>query len=95
MPETEGAKTAALIGPASVAIRLRSPAGPFTRTTGRLALPETRIAFSNPGPGERSLDAVSQDIAYAITGTNVLVRTADGGQHWTQLPAGSRPGRPA
>jgi photosystem II stability/assembly factor-like uncharacterized protein len=32
-----------------------------------------------------SLDAVSQDVAYAIAGTGVLVRTADGGQHWTQL----------
>lgn len=32
-----------------------------------------------------SLDAVSQDVAYAVTGTGVLVRTADGGQHWTQL----------
>jgi photosystem II stability/assembly factor-like uncharacterized protein len=32
-----------------------------------------------------SLDAVSQVVAYAITGTDVLVRTADGGQHWTQL----------
>lgn len=32
-----------------------------------------------------ALDAVSQDVAYAIAGTGVLVRTADGGQHWTQL----------
>jgi photosystem II stability/assembly factor-like uncharacterized protein len=32
-----------------------------------------------------SLDAASQDVAYAITGSSVLVRTTDGGQHWTQL----------
>lgn len=32
-----------------------------------------------------SLDAVSQDVAYAINGQDVLSRTADGGQHWTQL----------
>jgi photosystem II stability/assembly factor-like uncharacterized protein len=32
-----------------------------------------------------SLDAVSKDVAYAISGQDVLSRTSDGGQHWTQL----------
>jgi photosystem II stability/assembly factor-like uncharacterized protein len=32
-----------------------------------------------------SLDAVSQDVAYAISGQDVLSRTGDGGQHWAQL----------
>lgn len=38
-----------------------------------------------------SLDAVSQDVAYVITGTSVLVRTTDGGQHWTQLRPATAP----
>jgi photosystem II stability/assembly factor-like uncharacterized protein len=32
-----------------------------------------------------SLAAVSQDVAYAITGSGVLCRTLDGGTQWTQL----------
>ncbi len=32
-----------------------------------------------------SLDAVSHDVAYAISGQDVLSRTDDGGRHWTQL----------
>lgn len=35
--------------------------------------------------GITSLTAVSQDVAYAIGDEGVLSRTADGGQHWTQL----------
>jgi photosystem II stability/assembly factor-like uncharacterized protein len=38
-----------------------------------------------------SLDAVSQDVAYAISGQDVLIRTGDGGQHWTQLRPAAAP----
>jgi hypothetical protein len=40
------------------------------------------------------LDAVSQDVAYAIDGQDIVTRTDDGGQHWTQLlPAVSPTGQ--
>ena len=32
-----------------------------------------------------ALDALSGDVAYAIGGQDLLFRTGDGGQHWTQL----------
>ncbi|MGH3173639.1 MAG: WD40/YVTN/BNR-like repeat-containing protein [Streptosporangiaceae bacterium] len=32
-----------------------------------------------------ALDALSTDVAYAIGGQDLLSRTGDGGQHWTQL----------
>jgi photosystem II stability/assembly factor-like uncharacterized protein len=41
-----------------------------------------------------SLDPVSQDVAYAITGTSVVVRTDDGGQHWRQLLPAAAPAGP-
>lgn len=43
--------------------------------------------------GAATLDAVSADVAWAIGGQGALSRTADGGQHWTQvLPAPSPSG---
>jgi photosystem II stability/assembly factor-like uncharacterized protein len=85
-------------GPADIALSASSD-GTAWLATGRngAACPPPLGLLYRHGPGgwkqltpwqlntAGTLDAVTQDVAYAVTESGALSRTADGGQHWTQV----------